>query len=584
MNFSSRIVSITILVSINLACCSNVKTDKRLSGEIRLNQIGYFTGGEKVFVVVNSPATDFEIIDRQEEIVFSGELREQGKWAASGEEVKTGDFSAFTEPGIFAVKIKDSGRSYWFEIGKSIYHEASKASLRSFYFQRASMKMEEKYLHKFKREMGHPDDTCYFHPSTGINEGFKSSPGGWYDAGDYGKYVVNAAVSVGTLLSLYELTPEVFPDSSLNIPESGNRVNDLLDEVKYELDWLITMQDTDGGVFHKLTSLDHDAYVMPGKSTLTRYIIGKTTAATLDFTAVMSQSSRIYKNIDPAYSQMCLDASRKAWKWAKSNQKAYFIKNPEGVNTGMYNDSCLEEEFFWAAAELFVTTGEKKYFEEIALSLGNISFRTGESWRNYVDNLGYYALLSKGTLDEKHEELLKGGLIKLADSLKERINEVPYRIPLDKFLWGSNSDILNMAIVFAYAYTKTGNRDYINGMLETTDYIFGKNATGYCFVSGFGTRSAANFHHRLLIADANKEPFPGFLAGGPNYLMQDAGWMKTQGVFYKDTIPAKAYIDSQESYASNEICINWNAPLVFVLAYLDQLYNKDVLDPKNSKL
>jgi len=574
--------NISLLIII-LTACHNVGTDQSGYPSIRINQLGYFPDAEKVFVAANSRGRNFVVLNRQEEVVFSGELHDEGKWSASGEEVKTGDFSAITEAGIYAVKIEDAGRSFWFEIGNDIYHEASLASLRTFYFQRASMKMEEKYLHEFKRDAGHPDDSCYFHPSTGIDHGFKSSPGGWYDAGDYGKYVVNAAVSAGTLMSLYELLPSVFPDNSLNIPESGNNINDLLDEVKYELNWLLTMQDKDGGVFHKLTSLSHDAYVMPKKSKSTRYIIGKSTSAALGFAAVMAQASRVYQNTDPAFAQQILDASRKAWIWANENPQAFFTKNPEGVSTGMYNDTCMKDEFFWAGAELFVATGERKYFDLIASDMGKICFRPGESWRNYTDNLGYYTLLSSGRLDKENDDLLREGLIHLADSLKDRINEIPYKIPLDRFLWGSNSDILNMAIVLLYAYEKTGRKDYLNGVLKTTDYIFGKNATGYSFMSGFGTKTPVNFHHRLFIADTNSLPLEGFLAGGPNYLMQDAGWMKSQGAFYMDTFPAKAYIDSQESYASNEVCINWNAPLVFVLTYLDKIYHKDLTNPANSK-
>ncbi|MFC2080481.1 glycoside hydrolase family 9 protein [Bacteroidota bacterium] len=100
-----------------------------------------------------------------------------------------------------------------------------------------------------------------------------------------------------------------------------------------------------------------------------------------------------------------------------------------------------------------------------------------------------------------------------------------------------------------------------------------KNATGYSFVSGFGDKTSRNFHHRLLMADDNDETFPGYIAGGPNFQMQDAGSLKKHGAAYPDTIAAKAYIDHKGSYASNEVCINWNAPLVYVTAYLNNHYN-----------
>ena len=116
------------------------------------------------------------------------------------------------------------------------------------------------------------------------------------------------------------------------------------------------------------------------------------------------------------------------------------------------------------------------------------------------------------------------------------------------------------------AHRITGDQKYLDAAAMFTDYIFGRNATGYSFVSGYGTKYSSNFHHRLLWADDNDEPFPGFVAGGPNGYMQDRGGVKMAGVDYPDTHPARAYIDHTASYASNEICINWNAPLVMVLA------------------
>jgi len=181
---------------------------------------------------------------------------------------------------------------------------------------RASMEMEEQYLDKFSRKAGHPDDTCYYHETTGYSEGFRSSPGGWYDAGDYGKYIVNASISTGTMLVLYEMFPDVFSDGTLNIPEKNNGRNDMLDELKYEFDWALTMQDDDGGVFHKLTSLVHDGITMPHKTLSKRYIFAKSTAASLDFAAMLAQASRLYRSYDPEFSSSCLDAAIRAYEWS----------------------------------------------------------------------------------------------------------------------------------------------------------------------------------------------------------------------------------------------------------------------------
>lgn len=318
------------------------------------------------------------------------------------------------------------------------------------------MDMDEEYLGRFSRKGGHPDDTCYYHESTGREGGFRSSPGGWYDAGDYGKYVVNAAISTGTMLSLHELLPDVYADGSLDIPEAGNGINDLLDELRYEFDWVLTMQDEDGGVFHKLTALQHDGVTMPHETLSRRYIIGKSTAASLDFAAMLAQASRIYRLHDPEFSERCLNAAVRAYRWALENPDRYF-RNPPDVGTGGYGDRILDEEFFWAAAELFCTTGDTQYYDAILPDLGNIRFRLTESWRNYVDNIGYYFLSMSEHLSDEDRVILQEGILRLADELLEAALDNPYGTPVSHFEWGSNSDVLNTAVVEIIAHHLTGD-------------------------------------------------------------------------------------------------------------------------------
>ena len=265
-------------------------------------------------------------------------------------------------------------------------------------------------------------------------------------------------------------------------------------------------------------------------------------------------------------------AWNQAYSWAKEHPAEYF-SNPEGINTGGYGDRILDEEFFWAAAELYATTGEDTYYQEILPELGEVQFRLEESWRNYVDNLGYYSLYMSDRLGDADRQVLEEGITGLADRLIFEAGGNPYGIPIERFVWGSNSDILNTAMVQVFAYDITGKKQYLEAAAGITDYIFGRNATGYSFVSGYGDKSSSNFHHRLLMADDLDATFPGFVAGGPNMYMQDRQGLKQQGVDYPSTIPAKAYIDHEGSYASNEICINWNAPLVFVLGALEQFTN-----------
>ena len=153
------------------------------------------------------------------------------------------------------------------------------------------MPLEEKYAGKWRRSAGHPDDVVLVHASAATKErpegAVISTPGGWYDAGDYNKYIVNSGITMGTLLSAYEDFPAYFKTLHTAIPESSDAVPDILNEVIYNLRWMLTMQDpNDGGVYNKCTNAAFDSMVMPGITKAPRYVVQKGTAATLDFAAV----------------------------------------------------------------------------------------------------------------------------------------------------------------------------------------------------------------------------------------------------------------------------------------------------------
>jgi endoglucanase len=559
------------LVSAILAGCQPKTSDIEQDENIRLNQIGYFINGVKTFVVADTDARSFVVLSQQKDTVFKGTLENKGLWDKSGEQVFIGDFTALDAEGKYTIMLENGEKSYEFAIGQDIYDDLKIATLKSFYLHRISMPIEEKYAGIYHRPLGHEDLARPFHPSTGKTEGTLDTPGGWYDAGDYGKYIINSGISVGLMLAAYEKYPEAYPDGSLNIPESGNGVPDILDEMKYGIDWMLTMQDDDGGVFVKVTSLNFGGMIMPHDDALIeRYVIGKSTAAALHVAAVGAMAARIFDPFDPDFASKCRDAAINAWQWAMRNPEVYYDKNPENVFTGAYNDSHLDEEFFWAAAELSITTGEPEYFESIQTKLGDITFRLEENWRNYPDNIGYYSLLGDASpLDEGQKNQVADGLIRLADELAQKHKSIPYQIPVDHFVWGSNSDILDAAIIFSQAYELTSDRKYLDMAIETFDYIMGKNATGYSFITGFGSKRAMFIHHRPSEADGIEDPYPGFVVGGPNFRLQDRHSLAEAGLAYASELPAKAYIDAVPSYASNEIAINWNAPCVYMLAFFD---------------
>jgi endoglucanase len=442
------------------------------------------------------------------------------------------------------------------------------AAIKSYYFQRASMPIEEEYGGIYKRRAGHPDDNCQYHPSTGRTVATLNSQGGWYDAGDYGKYIVNASLSVGQMLHLLEQFPDCVADGTLNIPESGNGISDLWDELKYELDWILTMQDKDGGVYHKLTAKKFSGFVMPADYDLERWIVGKGTAATLNFAAVLAQASRLYLNIDADWSIRALGASEQAWKWAVKNSNIPF-RNPEDVVTGEYGDDEFSDDFYWAAAELYLATKQEEYLNHLKSNKQDYIHQLTNSWKFFVRNNAFHSLLeNKDKIDEELSVYLTNGHIALAEDILEKINVNPYQIALDRYEWGSNSDILNQAMILCIAHRLTEEEKYLAAAEQINDYIYGKNATGYCFLTGFGDKKVMFPHHRPSGADEIDDPIPGYIAGGPNNDRQDKS-----SVEYISEFPAKAYMDVEASYASNEVCINWNAPAVFVMGYLEMVRN-----------
>ncbi len=555
----------TILLSILIVACTNEETSTKLSDTIRINQIGFYPNSIKQFVVADVEVTSFDVVNENNEVVFSGEMKSNGVWDASGENVFLGDFSEFNKEGNYKVQVDKKIHSYPFEIKKGIYTEALNAAIKSYYYQRASMPIEEKFGGVYKREAGHPDDNCAFHPSSGKTDGTLNSPGGWYDAGDYGKYIVNAALSTGQMLQFLEQYPTAIADGALNIPESGNGNSDLMDELKYELDWILTMQDQDGGVFHKLTSKNFSGFIMPNEFDLERMIIGKGTAGTLDYAAVLAQASRLYKNTDEDWSKKALDAAEKAWSWAVKNPTIAY-SNPEDVSTGAYDDTVFTDDFYWAATELYLTSKGTKYLDYLIKNKEPFIHELTNSWKFFIRNNAFHSLLeNRDLLDANFVKTLTQGQIKIADDILKAIENNPYNIGLERFEWGSNSDILNQAMILCMTHRFTGDEKYLVGAEQITDYILGKNATGYSFLTGFGSKKVMNIHHRPSAADGIVDPVPGFISGGPNKGKQDSAQVN-----YASEYPAKSYADVVESYASNEVCLNWNAPAVYVLGYLQE--------------
>jgi endoglucanase len=573
-NFPKHILFLVIIGISTITRINAQLTDT--TGTFLVNQVGYLPDGNKI-ALLKTNASKFSIIDVQsKKVVFSGSTGQPQYWKFSGDTVRSADFSPFKKPGKYRLCIEgNSSCSYEFEINKSVYTDVAKAAIKAFYFNRCSFEITKEFGGKWARPAGHPDTAVIVHESAASKERpagtIISSPGGWYDAGDYNKYIVNSGITMYTLLLFYQMYPEYCHSLNTNIPESKNDIPDVVDEILFNLKWMLSMQDpNDGGVYHKLTNKGFDGIVMPDKAVAPRYVVMKCTSAALDFAAVTAMASRLFehsKNPElAALSRSCRDAARKAMAWAKANPSVYY-KQPTDVHTGGYDDYHLDDEFFWANAELALLNNQN---EQINLN-GIQSLTLSVPGWPQVDFLGVISLALSDKPDFKE---MKHACVKritaFADSLAEVTKASPYKMSISHFGWGSNSDIVNRDLLELVAYKITGDKKYLSAVQGDVDYILGKNATGYCFVTGFGSKHAMNIHHRISGADGIAEPEPGFMPGGPN----ETGQFDCGPKAYSSKFPAKSYVDALCSYASNEIAINWNAPLFFVLGSMDAIGEK----------
>ena len=552
--------------------------------QVRLNQLGFYTHGPKAAIITGKTTTYQFYITTTDltDTVFSGFLGKEMKSAYSATVTRQADFTALDKTGSFVVLVPGMEPSFVFRIGDEILKEAGLATLKAFYYQRASMPLDFIHAGKWHRSKGHTDERVLVHASAATNERPEgtiiSSAGGWYDAGDYNKYIVNSGITMGTLLSAYEDFPGYFYSLQTNIPESGNGLPDILNEVLYNLRWMLTMQDPhDGGVYHKCTHAFFDGMVMPGVTKAQRYVVQKSTAAALDFAAVMAQASRVFKPFDKqlkGLADSCLRAAQFAYQWAEVHPSVIYDQDEmnkkfkPGIFTGGYGDRNLKDEWLWASAELYSTTLNEKYLPLLKERMQDRVFLP--SWGN-VAGLGYYSLLRNPALVNKIHPIVKAArdtITRMADLFLERTRHNAFATVMGQsekdFNWGGNANAANQGILLARAYLETGERKYLDGALSNMDYILGRNATGYSFITGLGSKSPMHPHHRQSEADGITEPVPGLMVGGPNKGMQDSCHYP-----FKET--ETAYVDSLCSFASNEIAINWNASVAYLANAIEAL-------------
>lgn len=563
-----------ILFLATLALSTTVQAQNGV--QIRRNQVGCYPQQEKIIVVEGTnPSSKVRVATPDGKVVKAKTLRKAVS-PLSGKTRYVVDLGRLSATGDYRVSL--GKESCVLHVSERPYHDIATSALRLFYLIRSGVAIEQGGA--YNRPVGHADTQVLVHNSaasplrpTGT---VISSPLGWYDAGDYNKYVVNSAFSIGLMLAAYEQQPDYFARLKTNIPESGNTTPDFLDEMMFNLQWFFSMQDPyDGGVYHKLTTPNFEGFVMPTACKQPRYVVAKSVTAALDFAAVMADAARLYEKYQtdyPGFTAQAAAAAERAYQWAKAHPTAFYrqeqLKDP-AVTTGTYGDMSANDEFFWAATALWRLTGKQQYQDD-ALQHQPKQFTT-PTWGN-VASLGAYECLASGnsTLRDTMLQQLTAYCDGAVKGVETSSFQSPYGNSARDFGWGCLAEFCccqGMALL--YADKILGVEKYRRYALQNADYLLGRNATGYCYVTGFGDKSPMHPHHRPSEADGVEAPYPGMLVGGPNPGQQDKNDLN--GNAYPTNIPDESYIDVMQSYASNEIAINWNASLVAFLCWLDAL-------------
>ncbi len=532
---------------------------------ILVNQVGYPTLASKK-ALIKPDTKSFVVRDSTGTIVFEGTTSARRYWELSGDTVSVADFSELTQPGKYRLCIGEEC-SYPFRVGDQLYQELADAALKSYYYARCSSPIKEQYGGQWNRRSGHPDTAVMIHASAASvsrPEGsILSSSGGWYDAGDYGKYIVNSSITTWTILQSLVLNEGFHHQQLLNIPESNNGLPDVLDEALINLSWMMSMQDpNDGGVYHKLTTKGFDDFIMPDETGKQRYVVQKSTSATLDYAATIATAARIANTygLEDLAANMQLSAVA-AWDWAQANPETFYIQ-PDDISTGAYPDTSYVDEQFWAASELYLLTGEDPYKKVL---LSNYQLPVTPKW-DVVQALGVISLITSDRSNEFGS--ITTDFFAYIDHMLEKEQSSPYLISMNEYAWGSNSDVANDGMLKLVANYLQPNEKYRSSALNDLHYILGRNTTAYSFVTGFGSKTPLVPHNRIIAADGIDEPIPGYIVGGPNTIvLNDCA----PEIVERSEYPAASYTDSQCSYSTNETAINWNAPLVFLASGLNML-------------
>jgi endoglucanase len=529
---------------------------------IHLNQTGYAAELPKKAILTGKGERCF-VVSADSAFVTEPPVSQPRFDPASGDTVRVVDLTQVKKPGtyfLFADGLKKT-----FYVKEQPYRELTCALVKGMYYQRCGCALDKEHAGRFSHALCHKSRASLINDDSVVVEDVS---GGWHDAGDYGRYVGPGAVTVSHMLYAFELFPGAFSDE-LNIPESGNGTPDIINECRYELEWMMKMQREDGALYHKVTTRYFAPFIMPQDDKEPLLLFRVTHTATAAYAASLAQAYRVFKKYDEAFAKKMLACAESAWRWLEANPDFEPYTNPPDVSSGAYGDANVEDEIFWAACELYAATKEPRYFESMQKLSEKIEvFKIG--WRD-VGGLGAICcLFAIKDLDKDFLNKIRERFLGAAGYARTLHTQSGYGTALseENYVWGSILPIMNSAVIMICAKLLTGDDSYQDAALAQLDYMLGMNATGYSFVTGFGDNAYRFPHHRPSYADGIDDPVPGLVSGGPNKNYPDK---VCKELIPPDTPPAKFFIDHTWTASGNEIAIYWNSPAIFVAAYFNSL-------------
>ncbi|MCF7989875.1 MAG: glycoside hydrolase family 9 protein [Thiohalocapsa sp.] len=519
-------------------------TADAISSSIKVNQVGYLPTATKIAFVGNwlgdyGPMPVEETLFRvvragTDTVVLSGQLELRiADDVRSGEDVHTADFSALAAPGSYQVEVPCIGRSHPFDIAADVYDDVYRTTMRLFYHKRNTALTAPYADPGYERAGIDPLLDAVFHPvleTYPLSRGetafdYKPTRMGWYDAGDYGQYVHNAAPVWPALALALDLAADGhFADGELGIPESGNGIPDILDELRWGMQWALSMQDDDGGVYWRVAS-GHFDMGMPADVAEPRFIYEKTTRATAQFAAMGAIYSRLMQRYRPAEADAVLDAALRAWAFVANNaiwppEGTHYTNPPQYPGGGTYAVGSSIPDMMWAAAELYRSTGDTVFQAHYRSLLGRVSMDLSAAPNT---TWGYWAMANAphANRDILLVENARRSIMVAADMKLNRSASAPYRSAKHPYIpytgWYNFSVSPIDALALLQAHHLGGEPVYLDVATQLLDIILGANPQSKVYLTGIGDDPVRDPMDRISLNDANPEPVRGMSVAGPTW-------------------------------------------------------------------